>query len=74
MNYCRNCGAPLVPGNKFCTKCGAPVEEEKPQGNNSRPQSDDQQYNGPQPQQTPPFLQESYATLERAPQIGRAHV
>ena len=67
MNYCRNCGAPLVPGNRFCTKCGAPVEEEKPQGNNSRPQSDDQQYNGPQPQQTPPFLQESYATLERAP-------
>ena len=37
MNYCRNCGAPLVPGNKFCTKCGAPVEEEKTQGN-SQPQ------------------------------------
>ncbi|HSQ93906.1 MAG TPA: zinc-ribbon domain-containing protein [Methanoregula sp.] len=22
---CRNCGTPLVPGNRFCSGCGAPV-------------------------------------------------
>ena len=24
--FCENCGAPLVAGNKFCTKCGTKVE------------------------------------------------
>ena len=25
---CKECGAPLKPGAKFCTKCGAEVEKE----------------------------------------------
>jgi len=27
MNKCKNCGAELKPGIKFCTKCGAPIED-----------------------------------------------
>jgi len=27
MNKCQHCGTELKPGVKFCTKCGAPVEE-----------------------------------------------
>ena len=25
VSVCRNCGAPLKPGAKFCTKCGTPT-------------------------------------------------
>lgn len=26
MQKCKNCGAELKPGVKFCTKCGTPIE------------------------------------------------
>ncbi|MQS76230.1 zinc ribbon domain-containing protein [Companilactobacillus halodurans] len=28
MKKCKHCGAPLKPGDKFCVKCGTPVEDD----------------------------------------------
>ena len=30
MAYCKNCGSPLKPQDKFCEACGRPIEVEKP--------------------------------------------
>jgi YD repeat-containing protein len=30
QQLCRNCGTPLVPGNRFCSGCGAPVRTAMP--------------------------------------------
>jgi hypothetical protein len=30
MAYCKNCGSPLKPQDKFCEACGKPVEAEEP--------------------------------------------
>lgn len=27
MRFCTSCGAEIIPGNKFCVQCGAPVEQ-----------------------------------------------
>ncbi len=27
MRFCTSCGAEIIPGNKFCIQCGAPVEQ-----------------------------------------------
>ena len=36
--FCSKCGTPIPPGNKFCTNCGQPIEEEEQ--NNTSQQSD----------------------------------
>jgi YD repeat-containing protein len=30
QQLCRNCGTPMIPGNKFCSICGAPVNPAVP--------------------------------------------
>ena len=35
---CASCGAPLIPGNRFCTACGAPVSSEGSQVTAAAPQ------------------------------------
>jgi len=37
MEKCKNCGAELKPGVKFCTKCGTPVEENNVVANQPTP-------------------------------------
>ncbi len=27
MNYCKDCGAEMLDGARYCSKCGAPVEQ-----------------------------------------------
>ena len=31
MKYCKTCGAELLDSDAYCTKCGNPVEEKKPE-------------------------------------------
>lgn len=45
--YCVKCGKVIPEGSKFCTNCGAPVAEVKPQGNGLvKPVVDDQGHQG----------------------------
>jgi hypothetical protein len=36
--YCRNCGTKLVPGARFCSKCGTPVEAKPAENASPLPQ------------------------------------
>lgn len=62
MKYCRNCGAPITPGSRFCTKCGAKLEEDTAPAGQPQPipQPQSQAQQNPYTSQQAPYQQPQY--------------
>lgn len=72
--FCTNCGASIVPGQKFCNKCGAPIDSAAVNVNNFMPQQ--QQMEAPsqveaevQPQMEVPVQAEVQPQMQAQPQM-----
>lgn len=69
MNFCTNCGAPVIQGNRFCVECGTPVRAARPEA--STAPAEQPAAKRPDEQSTTPLHTPNAQVTETAPGAAR---